>query len=132
MFPGELCRPDSTVNQRSSGGPVFFSYTTRGDGSVESWQPQFTYYGFRYVEVEGAVPEGEPNPNGLPESVELTGLHTTNSAEQVGTFECSNPLFNQIYTLIDWAIRSNFSSVFTDCPHREKLGWLEQSHLIGP
>lgn len=132
MFPGELCRPDSTVNQRSSGGPVFFSYTTRGDGSVESWQPQFTYYGFRYVEVEGAVPEGEPNPNGLPEIVELTGLHTTNSAEQVGTFECSNPLFNQIYTLIDWAIRSNFSSVFTDCPHREKLGWLEQSHLIGP
>ena len=119
MFPGELCRPDSTVNQRSSGGPVFFSYTTRGDGSVESWQPQFTYYGFRYVEVEGAVPEGEPNPNGLPEIVELTGLHTTNSAEQVGTFECSNPLFNQIYTLIDWAIRSNFSSVFTDCPHRE-------------
>ena len=132
MFPGELCRPDSTVNQRSSGGPVFFSYTTRGDGSVESWQPQFTYYGFRYVEVEGAVPEGEPNPNGLPEIVELTGLHTTNSAEQVGTFECSNPLFNQIYTLIDWAIRSNFSSAFTDCPHREKLGWLEQSHLIGP
>ena len=132
MFPGELCRPDSTVNQRSSGGPVFFSYTTRGDGSVESWQPQFTYYGFRYVEVEGAVPEGGPNPNGLPEIVELTGLHTTNSAEQVGTFECSNPLFNQIYTLIDWAIRSNFSSVFTDCPHREKLGWLEQSHLIGP
>lgn len=132
MFPGELCRPDSTVNQRSSGGPVFFSYTTRGDGSVESWQPQFTYYGFRYVEVEGAVPEGEPNPNGLPEIVELTGLHTTNSAEQVGTFECSNPLFNQIYTFIDWAIRSNFSSVFTDCPHREKLGWLEQSHLIGP
>ena len=132
MFPGELCRPDSTVNQRSSGGPVFFSYTTRGDGSVESWQPQFTYYGFRYVEVEGAVPEGEPNPNGLPEIVELTGLHTTNSAEQVGTFECSNPLFNQIYALIDWAIRSNFSSVFTDCPHREKLGWLEQSHLIGP
>ena len=61
MFPGELCRPDSTVNQRSSGGPVFFSYTTRGDGSVESWQPQFTYYGFRYVEVEGAVPEGEPD-----------------------------------------------------------------------
>lgn len=48
------------------------------------------------------MPEGEPNPDGLPEIVELTGLHTTNSAEQVGAFECSNPLFNQIYTLIDW------------------------------
>ena len=62
----------------------------------------------------------------------MTGLHTTNSAAPVGAFACSNPLFNRIYELIDWAIRSNFSSVFTDCPHREKLGWLEQSHLIGP
>lgn len=68
MFPGELCRPDSTVNQRSSGGPVFFSYTTRGDGSVESWQPQFTYYGFRYVEVEGAVPRASPIRTACPRS----------------------------------------------------------------
>lgn len=132
MFPSEMQGADSTANQRSSGAPYILSYTTRGDGTPESWQPQFTYYGFRYVEVEGAVPAGEPNPDGLPEIQELCGLHTTNSAEQAGAFSCSNPLFNQIYTLIDWAIRSNFSSVFTDCPHREKLGWLEQSHLIGP
>ncbi|WP_300285281.1 family 78 glycoside hydrolase catalytic domain [uncultured Alistipes sp.] len=132
MFPSELQGADSTADQRSSGGPYILSYTTRGDGTQECWQPRFTYYGFRYVEVEGAVPAGEPNPDGLPEITELTGLHTTNSAEAVGSFECSNPLFNRIYTLIDWAIRSNFSSVFTDCPHREKLGWLEQAHLIGP
>ncbi len=132
MFPSELQGGDSTANQRSSGGPYILSYTTLGTGEPETWQPQFTYYGFRYVEVEGAVPAGEPNPDGLPEIVELTGLHTTNSAAPVGAFACSNPLFNRIYELIDWAIRSNFSSVFTDCPHREKLGWLEQSHLIGP
>ena len=132
MFPSELMGADTTANQRSSGGPYYLSYTTLGTGAPESWQPRFTYYGFRYVEVEGAVPQGEPNPDGLPEIVELTGLHTTNSAEPVGSFSCSNPLFNRIYTLINWAIRSNFSNVFTDCPHREKLGWLEQSHLIGP
>ncbi|MFR4237488.1 MAG: family 78 glycoside hydrolase catalytic domain, partial [Alistipes onderdonkii] len=132
MYPSELQGADSTADQRSSGGPYILSYTTRGDETQECWQPRFTYYGFRYVEVEGAVPAGEPNPDGLPEITELTGLHTTNSAEAVGSFECSNPLFNRIYTLIDWAIRSNFSSVFTDCPHREKLGWLEQAHLIGP
>ena len=132
LYPGELQNSDSTVSQRSSGAPYILSYTMRGDGQPETWQPRFTYYGFRYVEVEGAVPEGAPNPDGLPEIVRLDGLHTTNSAEQVGSFNCSNPLFNRIYTLIDWAIRSNFSSVFTDCPHREKLGWLEQSHLIGP
>ena len=132
MYPAELQAADSTANQRSSGTPYILSYTTQGTGAPESWQPQFTYYGFRYVEVEGAVPAGEPNPEGLPEIVELCGLHTTNSSEPIGTFTCSNPLFNRIYTLIDWAIRSNFSSVFTDCPHREKLGWLEQSHLVGP
>lgn len=132
MYPAELQAADSTANQRSSGTPYILSYTTQGTGAPEGWQPQFTYYGFRYVEVEGAVPAGEPNPEGLPEIVELCGLHTTNSSEPIGTFTCSNPLFNRIYTLIDWAIRSNFSSVFTDCPHREKLGWLEQSHLVGP
>lgn len=131
FFPAELLRADSTANQSASGSPFYFTYITRGDGSVESWQPRFTYYGFRYVEVKGAVPAGEPNPEGLPEIVALAGLHTCNSAETIGSFECSNPLFNRIFDLIDWAIRSNFSSVFTDCPHREKLGWLEQAHLIG-
>ncbi|MDD3108711.1 MAG: family 78 glycoside hydrolase catalytic domain, partial [Alistipes sp.] len=132
IYPAELRGADTTADQRFSGAPYIWSYTTRGDGSTECWQPRFTYYGFRYVEVEGAVPEGEPNPESLPVIETLTGLHTTNSAREVGSFSCSNPLFNRIYTLIDWAIRSNFASVFTDCPHREKLGWLEQSHLVGP
>src|SRR5690606_7504387 len=55
-----------------------------------------------------------------------------NSARQIGSFHSSDTLFNQIHTLINWAIKSNMVSVFTDCPHREKLGWLEQLHLMGP
>ena len=47
------------------------------------------------------------------------------------TFLCSNNLFNRTDTLIKWAIKSNMASVFTDCPHREKLGWLEEDHLMG-
>ena len=50
----------------------------------------------------------------------------------VGEFACSNELFNRIHTLVRWAQRSNMMSVMTDCPHREKLGWLEQYHLNGP
>ena len=53
-------------------------------------------------------------------------------SEPVGEFECSNTLFNRIRTLVRWAQRSNMMSVMTDCPHREKLGWLEQDHLNGP
>lgn len=131
LIPGELINDDSTVNQRASGAPFYHVYTARGDGSSETWHPQFTYYGFRYVEVEGAVPVGESNPGALPEVIDITGLHTRNSAAQVGTFACSDPLFNKIHMLIDWAVRSNMASVLTDCPHREKLGWLEVTHLMG-
>ena len=131
LIPGELINDDSTVNQRASGAPFYHVYTARGDGSSETWHPQFTYYGFRYVEVEGAVPAGESNPGALPEVIDITGLHTRNSAAQVGTFTCSDPLFSKIHTLIDWAVRSNMASVLTDCPHREKLGWLEVTHLMG-
>ncbi|MDR2763351.1 MAG: family 78 glycoside hydrolase catalytic domain, partial [Planctomycetaceae bacterium] len=103
---------------------------TKGGGKVETWQPQFTYYGFRYVQVEGAVPVGKSNPENLPVVESITGLHSCNSADEAGSFSCSKPMFNQIHSLIDWAIRSNIASVFTDCPHREKLGWVSDAYLM--
>jgi hypothetical protein len=130
LCPAELLNTDSTANQSASGAPFYFTYTTRGGNRTERWQPQFAYYGFRYVEIEGAVPVGKENPDRLPEIISLTGLHTCNSAPEAGAFACSKPMFNQIHTLIDWAIRSNMASVLTDCPHREKLGWLEEAHLM--
>jgi len=57
---------------------------------------------------------------------------TTSSAEQVGTFHCSNTLVNEIDAMITRSVQSNLQSVLTDCPHREKLGWLEVAHLMGP
>ena len=128
--PAELLNADSTVNQRASGSPYFLTYTTPFTEQEANWHPQFTYYGFRYVQIEDAVPEGKPNPDGLPVIKELTGLHTTAATIPVGHFTCSDTLFNRIYDLIDWAIRSNVASVITDCPHREKLGWLEQDYLM--
>ncbi|HEX2977223.1 MAG TPA: family 78 glycoside hydrolase catalytic domain, partial [Bacteroidales bacterium] len=130
LTPAELVGKDSLADQRASGSPYYFSYRLKGSGS-ESWIPRFSYYGFRYVQVNGAVPEGEPNPLKLPVISELKMLHTRNSSPQAGEFSCSNDLFNKIYNLIRWAIRSNMASVATDCPHREKLGWLEQTHLMG-
>ena len=130
LKPAELLGSDSLVSQKASGEPYWFSYTT-GSGQEEEWRPAFSYYGFRYVQVEGALPEGMPNPDNLPVITGLQMLHTRNSSPAAGSFECSNELFNRIYNLIDWAIRSNLASVATDCPHREKLGWLEQTHLMG-
>lgn len=128
--PGELLGEDSTVTQKATGEPFYFAYTLKG-GEEEVWMPKFTYYGFRYVQVEGALPAENPNPGKLPVIEDLQLLHTRNSSPEVGSFKCSNDLFNSIYDLINWSIKSNLASVATDCPHREKLGWLEQTHLMG-
>ncbi|MCM1021778.1 MAG: glycoside hydrolase family 78 protein [Muribaculum sp.] len=130
MRLSELLNPDGTPNQSASGDPFYLEYTIGNDSVVETWQPQFTYYGFRYGQLENAVDATDENPDSLPVLVEVTALHTANAAPQVGTFYCSKPLFNSIYNLIDWAIRSNMASVLTDCPHREKIGWQEQNYLM--
>jgi len=130
LVPGELITAERKINQKASGEPYYFSYTLKGD-SVESWKPRFTYYGFRYVMVEGAVPDTSKPTTDVPRIIDLKFLHTRNSSPQTGEFTCSSRFFNQLFDLIRWAIRSNLQSVVTDCPHREKLGWLEQTYLMG-
>ncbi|MGA2065442.1 MAG: family 78 glycoside hydrolase catalytic domain [Thermoguttaceae bacterium] len=130
LTPGELLDGAGLVSQESSGGPVSFSYTLRG-GRGEQWTPRFSYYGFRYVRVEGGVPAGDHQaPASLPRVADVRGQFLHSSAEPAGGFECSDPLINRIHRLIVAAIQSNLQSVLTDCPHREKLGWLEVSHLL--
>ena len=126
VYPAELINTDFTANQKSSGKPYYFQYILKGNG-IEEWQPRFSYYGFRYLEVQNLP----VNLNVPVEIIDLKGLHTRNSAEKTGSFSSSNNLYNKTYSLIDWAIKSNMASVLTDCPHREKLGWLEQVHLMG-
>ncbi len=130
LSPAELLANDGTITTQPIGTPVYFKYTLKG-GGIETWQPRFMYYGFRYIQVEGAVPQGKANLNNLPVVTSIEGLHTRSAVKKAGEFECSNELFNKIFHLIDWAIQSNTASVFTDCPHREKLGWLEEAHLVG-
>lgn len=125
ITPAELITDDGLANQSASGKPHTYTYTLKGEG-IETWQPRFTYYGFRYLQVERSPSE---NP---PELVSIQGLFTRYSAQQAGSFECSSDLYNQIYELIDWAVGSNLQSVLTDCPHREKMGWLEVAHLMAP
>lgn len=130
LIPAELVNEQQLANQKATGSPYYFSYTLKGEGE-ETWRPSFSYYGFRYVQVEGAVPDTGAGRQDLPRITGLTLLHTRNSSPTHGSFVCSNPLFNRIDTLINWGIKGNFQSVLTDCPHREKLGWLEQDYLMG-
>lgn len=119
------------VNPAGVGSPNYWQYTLRGDAE-ERWTPQFNYSGFQYLQLEGAVPEGHDNLEDKPVVEELVSMHVRNEVPAAGRFECSDPLFNDIDRIIDWAVRSNLAHVLTDCPHREKLGWLEVSYLMGP
>lgn len=120
---------DSITSHGGYRGEYRISYTLGSDSS-EVWHPQFTYHGFRYVLVSGAVPAGVDNPEGLPVLEDLCGLHIRNSAPISGSFVCSNELLNKTHDLIEWGIKGNMVSYFTDCPHREKLPWIEQLHLM--
>lgn len=130
IIPAELLNEDGSVNQKASGSPHYYNYILKGDGT-ETWHPQFTYYGFRYLQITKPTGRGTANLDNPPVLLWVKGLHTSNSAQTVGGFSCSNELFNKTFKLIDWAMKSNMVSVFTDCPHREKLGWLEEAHLVG-
>jgi alpha-L-rhamnosidase len=125
LIPGELLDGKGFVSQRSSGRPQWFSYVLRGTG-VESWHPRFSYYGFRYLEIHGASAQSGAR------LLNVRGDAIHSSSVQIGRFHSSDTLLNRIHLLILRAIENNAMSIFTDCPHREKLGWLEETHLMAP
>ncbi len=121
MWPSEHLNANGTVNQGSTGSPIWDSYTLKGDG-VEVWHPQFVYHGFRYLEVRGLTTP--------PTTDMIKGYVLRNLNEKIGSLDTSSEVINQIHTIINRSVESNMYSVLTDCPHREKLGWLEVSHLM--
>ena len=131
LLAGELLDGSGLVTQHSANASPAseqrYVYTLRGSGD-ETWHPRFSYWGFRYVQVESTSATGS---NEIPITVSLHGQFMHDDVETVGKYETSDQLFERIYRLIDYAVLSNMFSVLTDCPHREKLGWLEQTYLAG-
>jgi alpha-L-rhamnosidase len=132
IIPSELLAPDGTVDRSSvtqdGVRPAWWQYTLASD-KPEKWFPKFFYQGGRYLQVELRPAPGD---NSLPVIETLQGEVVHSSAKPIGSFSCSNDLFNRVYALVRWAQRSNMMSIMTDCPHREKQGWLEECHLNGP
>jgi alpha-L-rhamnosidase len=90
-------------------------YTFKGEG-VETWEPKFTFHGFRYVELNGYPGEVDRNT--------ITGIVLHSDMTPTGSFTCSDPLLNQLQHNITWGQKGNFVDVPTDCPQRdERLGW---------
>jgi alpha-L-rhamnosidase len=90
-------------------------YTLKG-GGPETLEPRFTFFGGRYVAVDGYP--GEVTPDSLKAVV----IHSDLAAS--GTFETSSVLLNQLQRNIRWGQKGNFVDVPTDCPQRnERMGW---------
>ncbi len=125
LLAGELLDDAGLVTQRSAyafpDSRNSYTYVLKG-GGPESWHPAFSYYGFRYVQVDTAG-------SGPVVMNKLAGRFLHDAVRVDGQFSSSSDLLNRIHILIDRAMLSNMMSVLTDCPHREKLGWLEQTHL---
>lgn len=117
------------VDQSGIGAPNYIEYTLRG-GQEEQWFCDLFYTGFQYLQLDGAVPAGHANPDNMPVVSEIESIHVRSSVPVVGTFDCSNEMYGKIDRMIAWSVRNNLSHVLTDCPHREKLGWLEVPHLM--
>ena len=113
----ETLKDDGTLYMANlRGARVTDTYTLRG-GKEETYEPRFTYHGFRYVEVTGFP--------GKPTLASLEGRVVNDDLPVAGEFSTSNDLLNRIYTNIVWGTRGNYRSIPTDCPQRdERQGWL--------
>ncbi|MBO4392124.1 MAG: family 78 glycoside hydrolase catalytic domain [Clostridia bacterium] len=91
-------------------------------GGDETFEPPFTYHGFRYCLVTG-IDETQATPD------LLTFIVCTSAPKETGSFNCSDETANTLYKMCDVSDRSNFFCFPTDCPHREKNGWTGDAAL---
>jgi alpha-L-rhamnosidase len=138
---GELLNEDGTLNPRTSAcgqikgapkldetgreltiwDPAYPSSAWQGDRYIakgtpgETYENSFTFHTFRYVEVAGYP--------GTPPIDMLESDRLNSELKQVGRFECSNDMLNEIQEICEWTFLSNVFSVQSDCPHRERFGY---------
>lgn len=113
----EVIKDDGTLYlDNIRGAKVTNEYYLKGGGE-EVWEPRFTYFGFRYLEITGFP--------GVPSLDDIVGCVVHDDVATAGHFHCSNKLVNKIADNIRWGVRGNYRSFPTDCPQRdERQAWL--------
>jgi len=97
-------------------------YILKGEG-VETFEPHFTFHGFRYIKIEGLRETINPD--------NFTAVALYSDMNPTGTFTCSSSLLNQLQHNIQWGQKGNFLDVPTDCPQRdERLGWTGDAQVF--
>ena len=118
----EMLSPDGTLYTTNlRGAPSVDTYICKGGG--ETWQPQFTFHGFRYVELTGLTRK--------PTVESVTGVVLGSDTPRTGEFSCSDKRINRLQANIEWGQRGNYLSIPTDCPQRdERLGWMGDAQVF--
>lgn len=113
----ETLQPDGSLYMANLRGALVTDIYTPAQDGMFSWEPKFTYHGFRFVEITGL--------DYVPELKEFKGKVNYDEMETAGSFACSDSTLNQIYHNAYWGIRGNYRGMPTDCPQRdERMGWL--------
>lgn len=127
IIPTEaLIQNENAIYPGSTGGGAngmaqLLKYICKGNGT-ETWEPKFSYHGFRYVEISGI--------SSKPDSKSIKAVLVATDVEKKGSFSCSDPLLNKMDTISRWTIIDNLHGIPEDCPHREKCGWLGDAHAF--
>lgn len=118
----EMLNPDGSIyvgNLRAAKATALF--IAKG-GGTEVWEPSFTFFGFRYVELSGVT---------APVKDAITGVVVHSDLPRIGRFECSNPMLNKLYANTLWGQKGNFLEIPTDCPQRdERVGWTGDAQVF--
>jgi len=119
----EVVNADGTLyidNLRTAKATDHFVFAGKGE---QEYQPEFTYHGFRYLEVSGV--------SAAPKLGDVKAIVFHSDAPFTATLKTGNAMLNQLWSNIVWGQRSNFVGVPTDCPQRdERLGWTADAQVF--
>lgn len=114
------------IFQGSTGGGAngmaqIYKYICKGSES-ESWEPKFSYHGFRYAKLKGVSTK--------PDTDMIKAVLVATDIQETGSFKSSDDLLNKMHSISKWTIVDNVHGIPEDCPHREKCGWLGDAHAF--
>lgn len=115
------CINSDWVDPQFYAGSIFQTDKFICNGEECVWSPRFTYHGFSFIEIEGMCNE--------PDAHTAIAVFAHQAVAQISTFECANELLNKIYHCGIMSTKSNLHYLPTDCPTREKLGWVNDAFV---
>ncbi|MFC2109718.1 family 78 glycoside hydrolase catalytic domain [Bacteroidota bacterium] len=124
---GEMLDSEGKLFTKNLGSAKATDYYIAKEDNTISWQPKFTFHGFRYLEISGF------HKAFTPQKSWVTGIVQHSDFDMSGHFQSSHTKLNQLHSNIQWGLRGNFFDVPLDCPQRsERLGWTGDAQVFIP